>query len=171
LNAAGTASRVVAGGWSYDGTNNTEDCNRHGTATASLAGGRTVGTSPNATLHAIRAVSCGGTAQTADLISALNYVALNAEMPAIVSMGVTRLQPTSASQQCADNNYSNSPAQRHTLCCNKCPNAGKDKERKPEPCAFEHLPRFLVQLPRFSRPVPILPVPPAQCVSVTFLTS
>ena len=25
LNAAGTASRVVAGGWSFDGTNNTED--------------------------------------------------------------------------------------------------------------------------------------------------
>ena len=88
LNAAGTASRVVACGWSYDGTNNTEDCNGHGTATVSLAGGRTVGTSPNATLHAVRAVSCGGTAQTADLISALNYVALNAEMPAIVSMSV-----------------------------------------------------------------------------------
>ncbi len=88
LNAAGTSSRVIAGGWSYDGTNNTEDCNGHGTATASLAGGRTVGTSPNATLHAVRAVSCGGTAQTADLISALDYVALNAEMPAIVSMSV-----------------------------------------------------------------------------------
>ena len=88
LNAAGTASRVVAGGWSYDGTNNTEDCNRHGTATASLAGGGSVGTGPNATLHAVRAVSCGGTAQTADLISALNYVALNAEMPTIVSMSV-----------------------------------------------------------------------------------
>ena len=88
LNAAGTASRVVAGGWSYDETNNTEDCNRHGTATASLACGGSVGIGPNATLHAVRAVSCGGTAQTADLISALNYVALNAEMPTIVSMSV-----------------------------------------------------------------------------------
>jgi len=88
LNAAGTASRVVAGGWSFDGTNNTEDCNGHGTATASLAGGRTVGASPNATLHAVRAVGCGGSAQTADLISALNYVALNAKTPAIVSMSV-----------------------------------------------------------------------------------
>ena len=87
-NAAGIASRVVAGGWSYDGINNTEDCNRHGTATASLAGGGSVGTGSNATLHAVRAVSCGGTAQTADLISALNYVALNAEMPTIVSMSV-----------------------------------------------------------------------------------
>ena len=32
LNADSTGSRVVAGGWAYDGTNNTEDCNGHGTA-------------------------------------------------------------------------------------------------------------------------------------------
>ncbi len=51
LNADATGSRVVADGWSFDGTNNTEDCNGHGTATASLAGGRTVGSSPNATLR------------------------------------------------------------------------------------------------------------------------
>ena len=58
LSADGTRSRVVTGEWSYDGTNNTEDCNGHGTATASLAAGRTVGTSPNATLHVIRAIGC-----------------------------------------------------------------------------------------------------------------
>ena len=32
--------------------------------------------------------SAGGTAQTADLISALNYVALNAEKPGVISMSV-----------------------------------------------------------------------------------
>jgi len=56
LDADGTGSRVVTSEWAFDGSNNTEDCNGHGTATASLAGGRTIGTSPNATLHVIRAV-------------------------------------------------------------------------------------------------------------------
>ena len=88
LNADSTDSRVVAGGWAYDGSNNKEDCNGHGTATASLAGGRTVGSGLNATLHAIRACSCDGTAQVADIISALNYVATNVIRPAVISTSV-----------------------------------------------------------------------------------
>ena len=88
LNADGTGSRVVTGEWSFDGTNNTEDRNGHGTATASLAGGRTVGTSPNATLHAIRAIGCNGEANIADIIGGINWVALNAKTPAVISMSV-----------------------------------------------------------------------------------
>jgi len=88
LNADATGTRVVSGEWSFDGSNITEDCNGHGTATASLAGGRTVGTSPNATLHAIRAIGCDGTANIADIIAAINYVALNAIRPAVISMSV-----------------------------------------------------------------------------------
>lgn len=88
LTADGSRSRVVTGEWSFDGTNNTDDCNGHGTATASLAGGRTLGTAPNATLHAIRAVGCDGGAQIADIAAALNYIALNAIQPAIISMSV-----------------------------------------------------------------------------------
>ncbi len=88
LNADATGNRVVADGWYFDGTNNTEDCNGHGTATASLAGGRTVGSSPNATLHAIRACACDGTAQVADIMGALNYIALNVKRPAVISMSV-----------------------------------------------------------------------------------
>lgn len=88
LNARGTGSRVITGEWSYDGTNNTEDCNGHGTATASLAGGRTVGTAPNSTIHAIRVLACDGTGQSGDIIAGLNYVALNAIQPAIISMSV-----------------------------------------------------------------------------------
>ena len=88
LNADGTGSRVITGEWAFDGTNNTEDCNGHGTATASLAGGRTVGTAPNATLHAIRAIGCNGEANIADIIGGINWVALNAKMPAVISMSV-----------------------------------------------------------------------------------
>lgn len=61
---------------------------RHGTATASLAGGRTVGSAPNATLHAIRAIGCDGQAQIADIIGGINWVALNAKRPAVISMSV-----------------------------------------------------------------------------------
>jgi hypothetical protein len=53
LTADCTSSGVVVGGWSYDGTNNTEDCIGHGTGIASLVGGRTIGSAPNTTLHAI----------------------------------------------------------------------------------------------------------------------
>lgn len=88
LTADGTKSRVVTGEWSYDGTTNTEDCNGHGTATASLAGGRTVGTAPNATIHSIRAIGCNGQANIADIIGGLNWIALNAQMPAVISMSV-----------------------------------------------------------------------------------
>ncbi len=88
LNADGSGSRVVAGQWSYDGINITEDCNGHGTATASLVGGRTVGSAPNSTLWAVRACACDGTAQVADIIGALNYVALNVVRPAVISMSV-----------------------------------------------------------------------------------
>lgn len=88
LTADGSSSRVVSGEWSYDGTTNTADCNGHGTATASLAVGRTVGTSPNATVHAIRAIDCNGQANIGDIIAALNYVALNAKKPAVISMSV-----------------------------------------------------------------------------------
>jgi len=88
LNADGTGIRVASGEWSYDGTNNTIDCDGHGTATASLAGGRTLGTAPNATLHAIRACNCSGQAQIGDIIGALNYVALNAIRPVVISMSV-----------------------------------------------------------------------------------
>lgn len=88
LDAGGTGSRVVSGQYSFDGTNNTFDCNGHGTATASLAGGRTLGTAPNATLHAIRAVDCDGQANIADIIGALNWIALNHVPPALISMSV-----------------------------------------------------------------------------------
>ena len=88
LTADGTKSRVVSGEWSLDGTSNTEDCNGHGTATASLAGGRTVGTAPNATIHSIRAIGCNGQANIADIIGGLNWIALNAKLPAVISMSV-----------------------------------------------------------------------------------
>lgn len=88
LTADGTKSRVISGEWSFDGTANTDDCNGHGTAVASLAGGRTIGTAANSTIHAIRAIGCNGQAQIADIIGALNHVALNARRPAIISMSV-----------------------------------------------------------------------------------
>lgn len=91
VSADGTRQRVVSA-WSYDGTNNTDDCNGHGTATASLAGGRTLGTAPNATLHAVKAIGCSGQAQISDVIAALNYIALNAIQPALISMSVGTTQ-------------------------------------------------------------------------------
>ena len=103
LNADGTGVRVVSGEWSYDGTNNTNDCEGHGTATASLAGGRTLGTAPNATLHAIRACDCSGQAQIGDIIGALNHVALNAIRPAVISMSVGTTGISDPLQQAVNN--------------------------------------------------------------------
>ena len=86
--ADGFGTRVITGEWSFDGSTDTDDCNGHGTAVASLAGGRTIGTAPNATIHAIRAIGCNGQAKIADIIAALNHVALNAKLPAVISMSV-----------------------------------------------------------------------------------
>ena len=106
LTADGSKSRVVAGEWSFDGTTNTEDCNGHGTATASLAAGRTTGTSPNATIHAIRAIGCDGQAQIADIIGGLNWVALNAKTPAVISMSVGTEQISQPLQLAVNNTIS-----------------------------------------------------------------
>lgn len=88
LNADSTGFRVISGEWSFDGTTNTDDCNGHGTATASLAAGRTVGTAPNATIHAVRVIGCGGDANIGDIIGGLDFVVQNAQRPAIISMSV-----------------------------------------------------------------------------------
>lgn len=106
LSADGSGSRVISGEWSFDNTNNTADCNGHGTATASLAGGRTLGSAPNSTLHAIRAVSCDGQAQIADIIGALNYIALNAIQPAVVSMSVGTTDLSDTLQLAVNNSVS-----------------------------------------------------------------
>lgn len=70
LTADSSTSKVVSGGYSYDGTNNTEDCEGHGTATASLAAGISIGSAPNATLHAIRACACDAVDINIDACSA-----------------------------------------------------------------------------------------------------
>ncbi|HEX5386635.1 MAG TPA: S8 family serine peptidase [Gemmatimonadales bacterium] len=65
-----------------------QDLSNHGTAVASLAGGRTYGVAKNATLHSLRVIRSGATAAESDVVNALNWVAANAIRPAVVNMSI-----------------------------------------------------------------------------------
>ncbi|KAL3162173.1 hypothetical protein ABBQ32_009879 [Trebouxia sp. C0010 RCD-2024] len=80
-------SRAVAG-FSVFGDNNSSDCYGHGTHTAATVGGLTYGVAKNATLIAVRALDCLGQASYTNIITALQWVADNAQHPAIVSTSV-----------------------------------------------------------------------------------
>ncbi|KAL3147460.1 hypothetical protein ABBQ38_014518 [Trebouxia sp. C0009 RCD-2024] len=80
-------SRAVAG-FSVFGDNNSSDCYGHGTHTAATVGGLTYGVAKNATLVAVRALDCFGQASYTNVITALQWVADNAQHPAIVSTSV-----------------------------------------------------------------------------------
>ena len=60
----------------YDLNNPTDiiDCNGHGTAVASIAGGRTFGVAKNVTLHAVRIAHCKGASSTKLEADGLEYV-------------------------------------------------------------------------------------------------
>lgn len=62
-----------------------DDCEGHGTAVASLAAGLTLGAAKNATVHNIRTLGCSGSSDTDVILSALEWVIDNAQLPAVVT--------------------------------------------------------------------------------------
>lgn len=67
------------------------DCESHGTHVASLAGGRTRGTAPKATLYSVRVLDCQGSGPWSVIIDGLNYAVQqirSKRRPAVVSMSL-----------------------------------------------------------------------------------
>ncbi|XP_071826997.1 extracellular serine proteinase-like [Apostichopus japonicus] len=81
--------RAVA---AYDATGRTdnggEDCNGHGTHCAGTIGGHLYGVANNVNLFGIRTLGCLGSGSTADIVDGMDWVATNANFPAVASMSL-----------------------------------------------------------------------------------
>jgi subtilisin family serine protease len=69
------------------------DCNGHGTHVAGTIAARddtasVVGVVPGAPLHAVKVLNCAGSGTTAGVISGVNWVAANAQLPAVANLSL-----------------------------------------------------------------------------------
>lgn len=67
---------------------NTTDCNGHGTHVAGTAAGTTYGVAKRATVHAVRVLGCNGSGSNSGVIAGIDWVAANAQLPAVANMSL-----------------------------------------------------------------------------------
>ncbi|MFE4449357.1 S8 family peptidase [Streptomyces sp. NPDC056796] len=77
--------RVGAGYDAIGDGRNGEDCNGHGTHVAGTVAGATYGVAPGASLVPVRVLNCEGSGTWAGIIAGLDWIAQNAEQPAVVN--------------------------------------------------------------------------------------
>ncbi|MFC8595081.1 S8 family peptidase [Streptomyces atroolivaceus] len=77
--------RVGAGYDAIGDGRNGEDCNGHGTHVAGTVAGATYGVAPAASLVPVRVLNCQGSGTWAGIIAGLDWIAQNAEQPAVVN--------------------------------------------------------------------------------------
>jgi len=65
-----------------------QDCNGHGTHVSGTAVGTTYGVAKQATVHPIRVLGCAGSGAFSGIIAGMEWVAENAERPAVVNMSL-----------------------------------------------------------------------------------
>ncbi len=65
-----------------------EDCNGHGTHVAGTTSGTTYGVAKQSTVHAVRVLNCGGSGSGSGVIAGMEWVAENAQYPAVVNMSL-----------------------------------------------------------------------------------
>ncbi|PRW45343.1 serine protease [Chlorella sorokiniana] len=85
-------------GYSVFGDDDSNDCNGHGTHTAATVGGLTYGVAKNVTLWAVRAMNCDGDAKVSSILEAFEWIAENAQYPAIMSMSVAGEMSTTVNE-------------------------------------------------------------------------
>ena len=76
-----------------------DDCNGHGTHVASTAAGTTWGIAKQATIHTVRVLDCLGSGSGSAIIAGMEWVADNAEFPAVVNMSLGTLNGRSQAQE------------------------------------------------------------------------
>ncbi len=76
-----------------------DDCNGHGTHVASTAMGTTWGIAKQATIHTVRVLDCLGSGSGSDIIAGMEWVADNAEFPAVVNMSLGTVNGRSQAQE------------------------------------------------------------------------
>ena len=87
----GSGTVIVADG-------NTDDCYGHGTHVAATLGGTTYGVAKGVTLHAVRVLDCSGNGTTDDLVSGIDWVAANAQKPALANLSLAAAATTAIDQ-------------------------------------------------------------------------
>jgi subtilisin family serine protease len=65
-----------------------KDCNGHGTHVAGTIGGTKYGVAKNVTLKAVRVLDCQGSGTEADVVAGMDWVAQNAQKPAVANMSL-----------------------------------------------------------------------------------
>ncbi|MFF4244465.1 S8 family peptidase [Streptomyces sp. NPDC001822] len=78
-------ARVGSGYDAVGDGRNGEDCNGHGTHVAGTVAGATYGVAPDASLVPVRVLNCEGSGSWAGIIAGLDWIAQNAEQPAVVN--------------------------------------------------------------------------------------
>ena len=80
-----------AGGAGYTSINDgqgTNDCNGHGTHVAGTVGGSTYGVAKGVTLHAVRVLDCAGNGTDSTVISGVDWVTANRQLPAVANLSL-----------------------------------------------------------------------------------
>ncbi|MBL39166.1 MAG: alkaline serine protease [Xanthomonadales bacterium] len=82
------AGRANAGFTAINDGNGTNDCNGHGTHVAGTVGGSTWGVAKNVELWAVRVLGCNGSGTNSGVIAGVDWVAANAQLPAVANMSL-----------------------------------------------------------------------------------
>lgn len=82
------SGRLGAGRDFIDNDNDGSDCQGHGTHVAGTVGGSSVGVAPEVTLHSVRVLDCRGFGTYSSIVGGMDWVAGNAEFPAVVNMSL-----------------------------------------------------------------------------------
>jgi subtilisin family serine protease len=77
------------------------DCIGHGTHVAGTVGGTAYGVAKNVRLLSVRVLPCSGSAPMSDLIAALDWIAQNRELPAVVNISLSGEHSDAANQAVA----------------------------------------------------------------------
>ncbi len=83
------AGRVRTGYNAITGTTNTSDCNFHGTAVASLIGGKVAGVAKSVNIHPVKVTGCDGRPVGSSVLAGLNWVIANVRKPAVVNISLS----------------------------------------------------------------------------------
>ena len=120
------AGRMGNGFTAVNDGNGTNDCNGHGTHVAGTTGGTTYGLAKQATLHAVRVLSCSGSGSNAGVIAGVDWVTQNHVKPAVANMSLgggisTALDQAVANSISAGVSYAIAAGNSNANACNASP--------------------------------------------------
>ncbi|MGW0785656.1 S8 family peptidase [Streptomyces sp. NPDC002913] len=85
---SGFGGRATYGYDFVDGDTVASDCNGHGTHTAGTVGSAAYGVAKAVRLVAVRVLNCSGSGTTANVIAGYDWVAANAQLPAVANVSI-----------------------------------------------------------------------------------